>query len=272
MNRLELRTDQVPDDLAGASYWDHIWMRERSRRFSTWSFYDYRFDLVFQRLIPRGSRVLEVGCGNSRWLPHFARRYGCEVWGVDYSEPGVALAKRNLEVDGVDGRIVLGDALVNGLIPEGYFDVLVSFGLVEHFSSASWVIRTMARYLKVGGIMVTSVPNLSGFVGWLHRAADQSVFQAHVVMRPCELDAAHGLAGLEVAVPATYFGVFSLGVVNFNRVRSFLAPWFDKILWTSVIIFQQVICAPFRVCGLYPETAIFSPWILGAYRRTGPAG
>ena len=39
-----------------------------------------------------GSRMIEVGCGGSIWLPYFAREQGFEVTGLDYTEQGCAAA------------------------------------------------------------------------------------------------------------------------------------------------------------------------------------
>src|SRR5687768_8887760 len=44
-----------------------------------------------------GSRLLEVGCGGSIWLPYFAREHGFEVTGLDYSEQGCAAAEHVLK-------------------------------------------------------------------------------------------------------------------------------------------------------------------------------
>src|SRR4249919_2340237 len=100
------------DDRAGEAYWDGVWrgaelpapvdpadthFRNRLNRV----FADY-FDSVLGGL-PEGSKVLEVGCGRSAWLPYFARRYRLSIAGIDYSESGCESAReilRRAEVSG----------------------------------------------------------------------------------------------------------------------------------------------------------------------------
>ena len=94
-----------------------------------------KFHELFTRVLPRGHnvRLLEVGCARSRWLPYFAAEHGYEVTGLDYSTMGCEQARQILAAAGVEGRIVEGDLFSP---PEDLleaFDVVISFGLVEHF-------------------------------------------------------------------------------------------------------------------------------------------
>src|SRR4051794_29467567 len=47
-----------------------------------------------------GATVLEVGCTPARWLVFYAERFGAKVEGVEYTEKGVELSRRNLELIG----------------------------------------------------------------------------------------------------------------------------------------------------------------------------
>ena len=252
-------------NLAGMEHWDFVWKRVGVNRVNLRSYYDYRFARLFHTLITQGSKVLEVGCGGSVWLPYFARYLQCEVWGIDYSEPGVSLALSNLEAEGVSGTIVLGDVFNNHEVPPCFFDVVWSAGFIEHFNDIQWVVGKLAKYLKPGGMMITLVPNLDGFIGWLHRVVAPKVYQAHVKINPEMLDNLHTGVGLEVLSQAHYFGVFSIGVVNFNHFRARLPRLFDVIFWSTILVTQQSMCFPFRLLNFHPETILFSPWIIGVY-------
>jgi SAM-dependent methyltransferase len=253
-------------DLAGREYWNVLWERGYARRYNPRSYYDYRLSKLFHQLITPNSRVLEIGCGSSRWLPYFAKSLQCEVWGIDYSTAGVALAQRNLEAERVAGTIIVGDAFDNHQLPQKYFDVIWSGGFVEHFADVSSVVRQLSAYLRPNGLMITAIPNLEGCIGWLHRVVDRQVYEAHVKIPPHILDAAHSRVGFEPVLPAGYLGVFSIGVVNFNRFRKRLPRSLDRLLWLGVLAIQQGFCLPCRICDVHPESKSFSPWIIGAYR------
>ena len=253
-------------NLAGIEHWNSVWNRDKVKRIDLRSYYDYRLSVFFQQWIDPSSRVLEVGCGGSVWLPYFAKHMQCEVWGIDYSAPGVELCLDNLRAEGVSGNIILGDVFDSTEIPQRSFDILWSAGFIEHFNDIRRVIGRLAEYLKPGGVMITLVPNLNGFVGWLHRVVDQEVFYAHTKIEPKMLDRLHSEAGFEILSRAQFFGIFSIGVVNFNRFKAQLPGILDAVFWSSILIIQQSICLPFRLLGFHPETRWFSPWILGIYR------
>lgn len=47
----------------------------------------------------------------------------------------------------------------------GKFDVVVTFGVVEHFIDTRACLDAMSQFLKPGGLLVTSIPNLAGWIG-----------------------------------------------------------------------------------------------------------
>ncbi|MDF1586059.1 class I SAM-dependent methyltransferase [Marinimicrococcus flavescens] len=148
--------------------------------------------------LPPGTRLLEVGAARSRWLPYFRKQFGFAVTGLDYSELGCAQARQVLEAAGVEGEIVHGDLFDPPPAMLGQFDVVVSFGVVEHFPDTAACLDACARFLAPGGIMITTIPNMRGSVGLMQRLVDQKVYRTHVPMDSAELAAAHGKAGLEV--------------------------------------------------------------------------
>ncbi len=56
-----------------------------------------------------GARLIEIGCGGSRWLPYFHRTFGYAVSGIDYSVEGTRLSQLILDKAGTSGRIVQSD-------------------------------------------------------------------------------------------------------------------------------------------------------------------
>lgn len=259
-------------DLAGVGVWDSIWRREKGRRINLLSYYDDRLSRLFRRFLKPNSKILEAGCGGSVWLPFFGKYLGCEIWGVDYSPEGVELAQDILKDEGVQGRIVYGDAFHNKILPQDYFDAVWSYGLIEHFNDVGGAVEGLVSYLRPGGVMITLVPNLHGLVGRLHKLADKEIYDAHIRISPLEMDSFHRQAGLEPVLSARHFGVFSVGVVNFNRLREKLPRAMDRVVWAGVLGFQQAVCLPFRLLNMHPESSMFSPYVIGVYRRPGLPG
>lgn len=142
--------------------------------------------------------LIELGCGGSLFLPYFARFHGLEVSGLDYSESGCALARRQLEAHKLPGEVVLGDIFDPPQPLRDRFDVVFSMGVFEHFADTAAVVRAGAAFLRPGGLMITLVPNMKAIPGWLQKTLHPDLFDMHVPLDTKELADAHRSAGLEV--------------------------------------------------------------------------
>lgn len=210
-------------DRAGQAYWDETWERDRlppavdPTRPELGNFVTRAFHELFDRTFPadrQGRRLLEVGCARSRWLPYFALHHGFDVSGLDYSPGGCAQARLMLERAGIEGRIEEADMFNPPDDMVGSFDVVVSFGLVEHFTDTTAAHAALARFLRPGGVMVTVVPNMSGsVVGLLQRLLNRPVFDVHELIDRRRLAAANVGAGLDLDW-CRYFLAVNLNVVN----------------------------------------------------------
>lgn len=117
---------------------------------------------VAVRLLGKGRRILDVGCGSGRIHPFLADRF-TEICGVDYAGPALdAAAKRGTTVATADlnqGRLPYEDA---------HFDAVVCLEVVEHLLDPRVVLREVRRVLRPGGRLVLSTPNVQ-FWGQLLR-------------------------------------------------------------------------------------------------------
>ncbi len=203
-------------DLAGRSYWDHVWTGQsipepftpgpRNRH----TYAEMAFHGLFARLFAgddrTGKRFLEVGAARSTWLPYFAREYGFTVSGIDYSELGCAQARAILEQAGVDGQILCADFFAPPGELIGQFDALLSFGVIEHFADTADCVEAFARFLRPGGVMISIVPNLLGIGGFLQKRVCRNIYDVHNVLDRRSLRAAHQRAGLDVKASRYFIG------------------------------------------------------------------
>lgn len=166
----------------------------------------------------QGRELLECGCGGSVLLPYFAKEFGFRVSGVDYSEAGCRLARRVLQEANVEGEIICADFFSPPKELCGRFDVVVSFGVAEHFTNTASCIVAFGRLLRPGGLLITSVPNMAGPIGGLQKVFSRAVFDKHVVLNAESLRRAHETAGLEIK-KCDYFLFLNLGVLNINEIE-----------------------------------------------------
>jgi SAM-dependent methyltransferase len=221
-------------DKAGESYWTSFWksgntlpasIELEGKRTSTYLArqLDHFYSALFKGKDNSQKRLLEVGCGNSVWLSYFRKYYGFQVYGLDYSEYGCEQTIKILQRDGLDGVIKLGDLFNPPPELLGTFDVVCSFGVVEHFTDTAAVLSAIKRFLKPDGILITTVPNLNGATGVLQKLFYKPVYDIHVVMDIDFLASSLQTAGMEVLHKQYYctttFGV-TLEPINSIPIRA----------------------------------------------------
>lgn len=110
----------------------------------------------------KNKKCLEVGCGVGTDFIQFMRG-GADIYGIDFSEKSVSLAKDRLELFGFDKeRIKIAD-VENLPFPENYFDFVYSWGVLHHTTNIEKAISEIYRVLKPGGnicIMLYHKPSL----------------------------------------------------------------------------------------------------------------
>ena len=112
------------------------------------------------RLVPPGSRVLDLGCGDGALLAHLQATRQCSGYGVEIDDAkvhacirrGVNVLQLNLE----DGLSMFGDDA---------FDVVLQIDTLQHLRNAETMLRETAR---VGRIGIVAFPN---FAHWPNRLA-----------------------------------------------------------------------------------------------------
>jgi len=193
-------------DRTTVEYWTRFWQGAKPPRqicvdgTALGHTVDRAYHAALERYVPadRGARLIEIGCGNSAWLPFFSRRFGIGIAGLDYSEYGCARARTFLEMSKVDGDVRCGDFRNP---PEDWkeaFDVVFTNGLVEHFDDTSAALSQIARFAKPGGKLLTFIPNMYGLNGWLQKRLGPQTFATHRRLDDMSLRSAHEQAGLSI--------------------------------------------------------------------------
>ena len=109
-------------------------------------------------LVPAGSRVLDLGCGDGALLDHLQRAKGCSGYGVEIDDHNVlACARRGVNVV----QLNLEDGLA--LFEDRSFDVVLQLQTLQHLRNTEKMLRETAR---VGRFGIVSFPN---FAHWPNR-------------------------------------------------------------------------------------------------------
>lgn len=95
--------------------------------------------------------VLEVGCGQGALGARLASRYG--YVGVEPDATSFEVARRRVEAAG--GRVYRGTVAD---VPDGRFDVVCAFEVLEHIDDDAGAVREWTRRVAPGGALILSVP------------------------------------------------------------------------------------------------------------------
>ena len=215
-------------DKAGKQYWNKTWrtydipekVNPRQAGLSNYVYRRYHeyFYKVFSNLGTHGKTLLEIGCGRSVWLSYFAKEFGFEVYGIDYSEIGCQQAMQILSNERVKGEIVCGDFFLPPESMLNAFDVVVSFGVLEHFKDTAACIAAFSKFLKPVGFLITNIPNLCGLNGLIQKMINRSIFDIHVPLDKISLVRAHQINELRI-ISCDYFLFVNLGVLNIENLK-----------------------------------------------------
>ena len=114
---------------------------------------------LLMRLVPAGSRVLELGCASGYLSGYMEQKLNCRVTGLEYDAESVAIARsRCSDVHQVD--LDKDDALSAAVSGEPY-DVLLAAAVLEHLRTPEQVLRQVRPLLKPDARVIVSLPNVA---------------------------------------------------------------------------------------------------------------
>jgi len=119
---------------------------------------DTQIQHAIAALVPKGSRVLDLGCGDGALLAYLQATRGCSGYGVEIDDANVlACVKRGVNVI----QLNLDQGLA--LFDDASFDVVLQIDTLQHLRNAEVMLRETVRVGRVG---IVAFPN---FAHWPNR-------------------------------------------------------------------------------------------------------
>jgi len=97
-------------------------------------------------------RLLEVGCATGRFLSA-VRQKGWEIWGVEFNRRAACVAAERL------GCTVVVGGFEQAQLPEGHFDVICLFHVIEHMLDPFAAVRKIRALLRQNGRVLLECPD-----------------------------------------------------------------------------------------------------------------
>lgn len=111
-------------------------------------------------MVPRGARVLDLGCGDGALLAHLQAHRGCHGYGIEIDHAKVlACIRRGVNVIQLDLEAGLS------IFDDHAFDVVLQIDTLSHLRNAETMLRETARVGRAG------IVSFSNFAHWPNRWA-----------------------------------------------------------------------------------------------------
>lgn len=253
--------------LSTEEYWARMWAKFTTRSLAfnpnKRPFRDQH--ALASRWLPESEDMtcLEVGCFPGRLMWYFNHYYGYQVSGLEYVARLCGPTRDMLARSGVEAEVFQEDFFSFAPADGRQWDVVASFGFIEHFSDTHDVIRRHVALVKPGGYLFISIPNHAGILGRILKAIDPKNYATH--NRMTYEDMRHGVeaqGSMEVLDGGYcgHLGFWNLGLYSRLVSRSWL-------LWTGVRAALSLIECPAR---LLPDSMSISANAAIVARKTAP--
>ena len=243
----------MEQNLTDRPFWKAFWESKKDLIFyikPNYVFGDILAKLIAEKKI---KTAIELGGFPGYYAAYLKKYQHLDTTLFDYYiHPG--LIDRLLEKNGLKpGDINIVEADLFTYHPDKLYDMVLSFGLIEHFNDTRSIIETHLQFLKPGGTLFITLPNFTGVNGWIQRKFDKENYDKHNIssMDPKQLVEYCKQLGLK-DVESYYHGRFSVWLENRAQQGALVKAlvksiWFTGKAATKLIPVESKALSPYIV-------------------------
>ncbi|OAQ38443.1 methyltransferase type 12 [Pedobacter psychrophilus] len=246
------------NNLTDHTFWKNFWESKKGLIFKVKP--DYTFSAILSKLIKdRGVKTaIELG-GFPGYYSTFLKKYfDLKVTLFDYfiHQKIIDELLAFNELKSSDINIIEADLFTYQPIEK--YDLVSSFGLIEHFENTKEIIEKHLMFLNEGGTLFITLPNFKGVNGWVQNNFDKYNYDKHNIgcMDLSFLSSVAQDLGLK-EVKTYYTGGFSTWLEN-KESKSTIDKAIVKTIWFGGKIVSKV---------LRQESKLLSPYIVLEARK-----
>jgi len=203
--------------LTDHTYWNNKYGNGNQDELQIEGYKNWSNGCIYKSLKPAGldgKKILEIGAGGSQWLVFLAKQHPSSTFtGLDYAESGCEDLKQLAENANVDIEVFCADLFSPPEHLKDKFDLVLTYGVVEHFDNLDEVVMAVSTYIKPGGKVFSLIPNMSGVLGVVAKYLNREVYEIHNPHNLRNLIDGHEKANL-TTLSASYVCPSEFGVLS----------------------------------------------------------
>lgn len=210
-------------------------------------------DIFNAYLKPDSSKtVLEIGCADSNFLCYLSKKFGYRAYGIDYSD-AIAKTAELFKLNNLPEPILYKEDIFVWK-SDKTFDLVCSFGFIEHFDDIGPIITKHAELVAPGGKLIITLPHFAHAQYLLHWLIDRDNLRKHntKIMNLGSIKKAVVRSGLKIEY-LSYYKTFGFWTEN-NKMTSA-----EKSINWLILKFGKVIT---KILSYDRPNLLFSPHIV----------
>lgn len=196
--------------------------------------------------------VLEIGCADSSFLCYLSKKFGYKACGLDFTE-SINRTKDLFKFNSLPEPILYREDFFKWR-PDKKFDVVCSFGFIEHFENISDTISRHVDLIVPGGKLLITLPHFAHGQYLLHWLIDRENLKKHNT-KIMNLDSIRYVFS-DLPVKVDYLSYYK--TFGFWTERTEMAAW-ERFLNWSILKFGKIIN---KIFGYDKPNSLFSPHIV----------
>jgi SAM-dependent methyltransferase len=164
----------MSNTLTDRNFWKEYWKNYQYLKVSQKMFFDKYITYKLS-----GKTFIEIGGFPGTMSIYFHKKYKCTVSLLDFYIDKYMVNRMEQTNDVPIETIECIECDFFDFTPECLYDVVFSFGFIEHFDDTHDVIRRHVDLLVPNGHLLIILPNFLGLNGWIQRCFDRKNFDAH---------------------------------------------------------------------------------------------
>jgi len=231
----------MENNLTDRAFWESFWESRKGLIFKLKPNYVFG-DILAKIIAEKGIKsAIELGGFPGYYSIYLKKYQHLKTSLLDYFiHPGLVnqlLTANDLKPGDID--IIEADLFTYQ--PGEKFDMVLSFGLIEHFNDTKFIINEHLKFLKPGGTLFITLPNFKSVNGWVQKSFDKENYDKHNI-NSMDLDLlkdsckALGLKDVE----AYYHGKFTVWLENKTEQKS-LSKAIVKSIWIAGKVFTKLV-------------------------------